>query len=95
MTDIFDVKLLAKAKKDLKKLPLQIVIKLQAWIEDVGNRGLTEVRKTPGYHDESLKGKRKGQRSVRLNAAYRAIYIVNKSGIIHFVEMQEVNKHEY
>lgn len=46
-------------------------------------------------HDEPLKGKRQGQRSIRLNKAYRAIYIINKEGVIHFVEVEEVNKHEY
>lgn len=59
MKDIFDVKLSARANKDLKKLPLPITLKLEAWIEDVGHRGLSEVRKIPGYHDEPLKGKRK------------------------------------
>ena len=66
-----------------------------AWIEDVGHRGLSEVRKLPGYHDEPLKGKRKGQRSIRLNIAYRAIYHISMLNEIHFVEIQEVNKHEY
>jgi proteic killer suppression protein len=95
MKDIFDVKLSVKASKDLKKVPLPITIKLAAWIEDVGQRGLSEVRKIPGYHDEPLRGKRKGQRSIRLNIAYRAIYIINKEGLINFVEIEEVNKHEY
>jgi len=95
MKDIFDVKLSRNAKKDLKKIPLAIAIKLQAWIENVGHLGLNETRKIPGYHDEALQGKRKGQRSIRLNIAYRAIYVINKSGTINFVEIQEVNKHEY
>lgn len=95
MKDIFDVKLSAKANKDLKKVPLPIAIKLQAWIEAIGHRGLSEVSKIPGYHDEPLKGKRKGQRSIRLNIAYRAIYFIDKSGTINFIEVQEVNKHEY
>lgn len=80
--------------KDLKKVPMKIALKLAAWIEDVGHRGLNDVRKIPGFHDEPLKGKRKGQRSIRLNIAYRAIYVI-KSGTINFVEVQEVNKHEY
>ena len=95
MHDIFDVVMTTQAKKDLKRVPLFIAMKLQAWVDAVGHRGLFEVRKVPGYHDEPLKGKRKGQRSIRLNIAYRAIYTVNESGIIHFVEIQEVNKHEY
>lgn len=95
MKDIYDIKITTKALKDLKKVPLPIALKLQAWIEAVGHNGLNEIRKISGYHDEPLKGKRKGQRSIRLNIAYRAIYTVNKKGIISFVEIQEVNKHEY
>jgi proteic killer suppression protein len=94
MSDIFDAKLSAAAKKDLKKVPLHIEIKLRAWVDAVGHKGLSEVRKIAGYHDEPLKGNRKGQRSIRLNIAYRAIYVI-KSNIISFVEIQEVNKHEY
>lgn len=78
----------------MKKVPLQIAIKLQSWADAVGHRGLSEVRKIPGYHDEPLKGKRAGQRSIRLNIAYRAIYVIKK-GVINFVEIQEVNKHGY
>ena len=71
-----------------------IALKLQIWVEAVGHCGLSKIRKIPGYHDEALKGKRKGQRSIRLNIAYRAIYTVSKD-LVNFVQIQEVNKHEY
>jgi toxin HigB-1 len=95
MHDVFDVQLSKTAKKDLKKVPLAIALKLQIWVEAVGHRGLREISKIPGYHNEPLKGKRKGQHSIRLNIAYRAIYRINKAGKINFVEIHEVNKHEY
>ncbi len=96
MKDIYDVKLTAKAKKDLKKVPFTYRFnELQAWIDAVGHSGLSEVRKIPGYHDEPLKGKPQEQRSIRLNIAYRAIYTINKDGVISFIEVEEVNKHEY
>lgn len=38
---------------------------------------------------------RKGQRSIRLSKAYRAIYIIDKSGKMEIVEIIEVNKHDY
>jgi hypothetical protein len=41
MRDIFDVHLSKKALKDLQKVPLYIALKLQAWIDDVGYRGLS------------------------------------------------------
>lgn len=48
----------------------------------------------PGYHDEPLKGARVGQRSIRLNRAYRAIYVIKNDGI-EFGSVEEVNKHDY
>jgi len=91
---IINVKVSRPALKQLKKVPIYIALKLEAWIEDVGNRGLDEVKKIPGYHDEPLKGKRLGQRSIRLNNAYRAIYVLKRGNVV-FVEVLEVNKHEY
>ena len=61
----------------------------------MGNEGLSTVRKITGYHDEPLKGTRVGQRSIRLNRSYRAIYEVDQSGVVHFIAVLEVNKHEY
>lgn len=84
-----------KAKKELKKLPLHVIRALTAWITDIEYRGLYEVRKTIGYHDEPLKGKRLGQRSVRLSLAYRAIYEINSDSIIEFISIEEINKHDY
>ena len=57
--------------------------------------GLDSVRKIKGFHDEPLKGKRSGQRSIRLNKAYRAIYTIGQDGGVEIVEVQEVSKHEY
>jgi proteic killer suppression protein len=56
--------------------------KLKAWINAVGKDGLEEVRKIPGFHDEPLKGKREGQRSIRLSRSYRAIYLVLRDGTL-------------
>lgn len=83
-----------RAKKELIKLPLQIRVKLLGWVDAVERAGLEEVRKIPGYHDEPLKGSRAGQRSIRLNRAYRAIYVIKNDGV-EFVAVEEVNKHDY
>ena len=82
------------AKKDLKKIPVYIAIKLQAWVNDIEVQGLEEVRKVPGWHDEPLHGKSKGKRSIRLSKSYRAIYVVKKAQI-EFVCIEEVHKHGY
>ncbi len=92
---IFRVLLSKRAQKDLQRVPSFIRDKLESWVQAVKEIGLEEVRKVPAYHDEALKGKRKGQRSIRLNRAYRAIYAIMQNGSIEFVSIEEVNKHEY
>ncbi len=89
------VKLSKRAKKCILKVPDFIALKLAGWIEAVENDGLEEVRKIPGFHDEPLKGDRKGQRSIRLSRSYRAIYEIKKHGSAELIEVYEVNKHEY
>ncbi|TNF65678.1 MAG: type II toxin-antitoxin system mRNA interferase toxin, RelE/StbE family [Gammaproteobacteria bacterium] len=95
--EAYKVNLSKQAKKDLQKVPSHIVKKLRLWVRDITTFGLTEVRKTPGYHDEPLHGKRSGQRSIRLNKAYRAIYTEYDNGNVelNYIEIDEVNKHEY
>ena len=82
------------AKKQLQKVPAHVSDKLLAWITSVEAKGLDEVRKQPGYHDEPLKGKRKGQRSIRLSKGYRAIYVIKKDEV-SFVSVEDVSKHDY
>lgn len=53
------------------------------------------MRKIAGFHDEPLKGDRHGQRSIRLNKAYRAIYVIKNDGTAEFVAVEEVSKHDY
>ena len=90
-----------RVQKDLKKVPIHIVRKLDGWISSVEKAGLEEVRKSPGYHDEPLKGERAGQRSIRLSRSFRAIYTVKqdetaeKTQIVEFVLIEEVTKHDY
>lgn len=83
------------ARKQLKKMPRHIVENLASWVDDVETRGLEEVRKIPGYHDEPLHGDRQCQRSIRLSRAYRAIYVVKDESEIEFVSVEEVSKHDY
>jgi proteic killer suppression protein len=92
--DIHNVEISKAALKDLKKVPNVILDKFQSWVEAIEIEGLRSVRKLPGFHDEPLKGKRKGQRSVRLNRAYRAIYTIKKDKL-EFILVEEVNKHDY
>jgi proteic killer suppression protein len=81
--------------KQLAKIPEYLRDKFMAWAMVVDRIGLPEARRLSGFHDEPLKGKRKGQRSIRLNRAYRAIYVETANGGIRIVEVIEVTKHEY
>lgn len=83
------------SQKELKKLPQHVLDKLLAWVRSVERDGLEKVRVLPGYHDEPLKGKRAGQRSIRLSKAYRAIYRIGHDGEAELVEIIEANKHRY
>lgn len=95
MPEIFEVYINRKAQNDLRSLPQPLLVKLRAWIDAVERLGLREVRRIPGYHDEPLRGRREGQRSIRLNRAYRAIYEIKSNGALEFVSIEEVNKHDY
>jgi hypothetical protein len=59
---IRDVRLNPSVVRDIDRgrIPVQVTTRLQIWVDDVKDRGLEEVRKTPGYHDEPLKGSRAG-----------------------------------
>lgn len=89
-----EVEFTESVHRSLKQLPVHIVNKLRAWAADVERTGIEEVRKRPGFHDEPLRGLRVGQRSVRLNRAYRAIYIELKN-MVRIVRVIEVTRHEY
>jgi proteic killer suppression protein len=89
------VRLYKRAMDDVQKVPRYIQVKLRAWIRGIEIEGLQDLRKVTGYHDELLLGKRFGQRSIRLNRSYRAIYRLIRENSIEIVEIFEVNKHEY
>jgi len=82
-------------EKQLDLVPEVIRRKFRLWVALVEESGIREVRKHKGFHDEPLKGKRRGQRSVRLNRAYRAIYVERETGKVELLEVLEVSKHDY
>ncbi len=89
------VELSARATKDLRRVPAQVLDKLELWVRMVEMTGLAEVRRIPGFHDEPLKWNRKGQRSIRLSLLWRAIYEIAKDGSVEFVRVEEVTPHKY
>lgn len=89
------VHLSKQAESDLLRVPEYIRKKLKFWIGLVETEGLDQCRRIKGFHDEPLRGQRQGQRSIRLNRAHRAIYVIASDGTVNFVSVEEVNKHEY
>lgn len=83
------------AGKQIERIPKEIKEAVYLWKKTVEFLGMPEVRKLKGYHDEPLKGQRRGQRSIRLNRSYRLIYREANRGEVVIVGVQEVNKHEY
>jgi proteic killer suppression protein len=95
MGEIFSVIWSKKVQKQLVNIPSPIAKKFFAWVTAVRIAGLRSVRSRPGFHDESLRGDRQGQRSIRLNQAWRAIYVEHHDGALELIEVIEVTHHEY
>lgn len=89
------VSLTKKAENNLERVPKRIAKRFWRWFDAVEDQGIREVRKVKSYHDEPLQGNRFGQRSIRLNKSYRAFYVEKQNGTIEFIEVQEINKHDY
>jgi len=84
-----------RARKHLGSVPGHVAAKLLFWVNEVETHGLEETRKYRGFHDEPLRGKRRGQRSIRLSRAYRGIYEIKTDESLEFVSIEEVTKHDY
>lgn len=80
-------------EKTCRKLPSEVVKKYELWKNIIFRHGPHKLREFPGFHDEALKGIRKGQRSSRLNLQYRVIYTVEKEMIT--VLVLEITPHKY
>ena len=79
--------------KVIAKLPLQVVKKYELWKDIVFRHGPDKLQEFPGFHDEKLKGKFKGQRSSRLNIQYRVIYSIEKGVVSIYVV--DITPHKY
>ena len=77
------------------RIPQIIVDRLLFWVDAVSNDGLEEVRKVPGWNDHALRGDRAGQRAIRLNRQWRAIYEIDEDGAVRLITIAEVTPHDY
>jgi addiction module RelE/StbE family toxin len=90
MWDVFEKKSVGKA---LRKAPVEVLKRYEAWkriVEISGPEGLKLIR---GFRDELLKGEWKGYRSSRLGIQWRVIYKV-KNTILE-IHVFEVTPHKY
>lgn len=74
-------------------MPLNVVKKYELWKNIVFRHGPDKLKEFPGFHDEKLKGERKGQRSSRLGLQHRVVYMVEEDIVTVFV--LEITPHEY
>lgn len=79
--------------KTCKKIPLQVLKKYELWKDLVFRHGPEILKEFPGFHDEKLKGGRKGQRPSRLSLQYRVIYRINGEDISVYI--LELTPHKY
>ena len=80
-------------EKLCKKLPEAVVKKYELWKDIIFRHGPEKLKEFPGFHDEKLKGERKGQRSSRLSSLYRVVYVVERDVVTVFV--LEITPHKY
>jgi addiction module RelE/StbE family toxin len=90
---MWDVNFHKDVKKQLKKLPKQVLNALTVWVSVAQMEGPIGLRSTRGFNDEALQGKWKGFRSSRLNQQYRVIYKIDKNVVQIFVV--DVTAHDY
>lgn len=83
------------AKKDLRRLPDEVLVSYEIWSRLIEEHGLNILRQFKGYHDEKLKGKNKDFRSSRLNKKWRVIYQAINSGSLKVVKVCRITPHEY
>ena len=68
--------------------------KFFTWTNEVEKKGLEEVRKVGGFHDEPIRSQ-PGKRSVRLSEGYRLCYeSVTENGVTELVVLAIFNSHK-
>ncbi|MAX67096.1 MAG: type II toxin-antitoxin system mRNA interferase toxin, RelE/StbE family [Bacteriovoracaceae bacterium] len=90
MWDVFEQKSVSKA---LKKAPVEVLKRYEAWKRIVEISGPGGLKLIKGFRDESLKGEWKGYRSSRLGIKWRVIYKIHNE--VFEIHVFEVTPHKY
>ena len=79
--------------RKLPKLPMEVLKRYEKWKDIVELSGPEGLRLIKGFHDESLSGKWRGNRSSRLGLQYRLIYKIEKTKL--YVQVIDITPHDY
>lgn len=90
MWDIYEHK---EATKQLKKIPVEILMKYEKWKDIVTISGPEGLKLIKGFNDEPLLGEWEGHRSSRLNIQYRVIYKIENEEL--YVKVFRLTAHDY
>lgn len=82
-----------RLSRTLSKLPQEVLKRYEKWKDIVRISGPQGLRAIKGFHDEALKGERRGQRSSRLGQQYRVIYEVSAKEVLVYV--LDLTAHDY
>jgi len=82
-----------RLSRTLSKLPQDVLKRYEKWKDIVRISGPQGLRAIKGFHDEALKGERRGQRSSRLGQQYRVIYEVSAKEVLVYV--LDLKPHDY
>lgn len=77
----------------IPKIPQEVLKRYEKWKDIVSISGPGGLRLIKGFHDEALKGDRKGDRSSRLGFKYRVIYKIDNDQL--YVMALNINAHDY
>jgi len=90
MCKIYEYK---KATKQLKKLPIEILMKYEKWKDIVVISGLGGLKLIKGFNDESLSGEWEGYRSSRLSMQDSVVYKIENGQF--YVKVFRMTDHDY
>ncbi len=82
-----------KVSKQLKKIPVDLLMRYEKWKDIVSISGLEGLKLIKGFNDEPLSGEWQGYRSSRLNIQYRVIYQIENEEL--YVKVIRVTAHDY
>jgi len=90
MWEVYEHRSLAQK---LHRVPVEVLKRYEKWKDIVVISGPEGVRLIKGFHDEALRGQRKGFRSCRLGKQYRLIYRVENRRL--YVKAMDITPHDF